>query len=141
MEALWLAFGALVFATLLGAALSLGFLALVNGGLSYARPYQINELNRQIDGAKAQMGTLGQDLDTLRARIDNLDGLSGRVGTVEKNMDGLREDMQAAQSNVDALSLQLENLDGQVAEMRARTERFQGFLEGLRELLGGLFSP
>lgn len=140
-EALWLACGALVFATLLGAALSLGFLALINGGLSYARPFQINELSRQIDAAKAQAEILGQDMDTLRARIDNLEGLSGRVGIVERDMDGLREDMDAALSSMDALSLQVENLDGQVAEMRARTDRFQGFLEGLRELLGGLFSP
>lgn len=141
MEAFWLACGALVFATLLGAALSLGFLALINGGLSYARPSQINQLARQIDGTKAQTGILEQDMDTLRARIDNLEGLSGRVGTVEKDMEGLLEDMDAALSSMDALSLQVENLDGQVAEIEARTERFQGFLEGLQELLGGLFSP
>lgn len=141
MQAFWLAFAALVFATFLGATLSLGILALVNGGLSYARPYQVYELDRQIDSAIAQTEILSQDMDTLRARLDNLEGLSGRVGAVEKNMDGLRDDMDTALSSMDALSAQLENLDGEIAEMRVRTQRFQGFLEGLRELMGGLFSP
>jgi outer membrane murein-binding lipoprotein Lpp len=140
-EVLWLALGALVFSTLLGAALSLGLLVLVNGGLSYARPFQISELNRQVDGLNAQAGILQQDMDALRSRIDNLEGLSGRVGAVEKAVDGMRKDMDTAQSRMDELGRQLGNLDSAVSELQTRTNRFQGFLEGLRELVEGIFKP
>jgi competence protein ComEA len=140
-EALWLASGALVFATLLGCAFSLGFLALLNGGLSYARPSQVNEISRQVDGLNAEAEILQQDMDALRARIDNLEGLSGRIGAVEDAIDGVREDVGAVQAQVDTLGRQLDELDSAVGELQTRTTRFQGFLDGLRKLVEGIFKP
>jgi hypothetical protein len=35
----------------------------------------------------------------------------------------------------------VDQLDGAVAEMQERTNRFQGFLDGLRSLMDGLFKP
>jgi competence protein ComEA len=141
VEALWLALGAVIIASLLGGALSLGFLALLNGGLSYARPAQISQLSRQVDGLNAEAQTLQQDMDSLWARIDNLEGLSGRVGAVEKAIDGVREDVGAVQTHVDALGSQLDELDVALSELQTRTNRFQGFLDGLRELVEGIFKP
>jgi len=138
-DALWLALGAVIVASLLGGALSLGFLALINGGLSYARPAQISQLSRQIDGLNAEAQTLQQDTDALRARIDNLEGLSGRVEAAEKAIDGVRQDVEAVQTHVDALSSQLDQLNTAVGELQTRTTRFQGFLDGLRELVEGIF--
>jgi competence protein ComEA len=138
-DALWLAVGAVIIASLLGGALSLGFLALLNGGLSYARPAQISALSREVDGLKAEAQTLQQDTDALRARIDNLEGLSGRVGAAEKAIDGVRQDVEAVQTHVDALGSQLDELNTAVGELQTRTNRFQGFLDGLRELVEGIF--
>ena len=138
-DALWLAVGTVIIASLLGGALSLGFLALVNGGLSYARPAQISALSRQLDGLSTEMEILQQDTDALRKRIDNLEGLSGRVGAVEEALDGVREDIGAVQTHVDALSGQLDELNTAVGELQARTTRFQGFLDGLRNLVEGIF--
>lgn len=140
-DALWLALGAVIIASLLGGALSLGFLALLNGGLSYARPAQISALSRQVDGLSAEAQTLQQDTDSLRARIDNLEGLSGRVGAAEKAIDGVRQDMEAVQTHVDALGSQLDELNKAVGELQTRTNRFQGFLDGLRDLVEGIFKP
>jgi len=141
VEAVWLSLGALVLATLFGAALSLGFLALINGGLSYARPAQIVELNRQVDGLGSQAEILQQDIGALRGRIDNLEALSGRVGAIENAMDGVRTDMDAVQASMEALNRQLGDLDGAVSELQTRANRFQGFLDGLRKLVEGVFTP
>lgn len=140
-EAIWLSLGALILATLFGVALSLGFLALVNGGLSYARPAQIVELNRQVDGLGAQAEILQQDIGALRGRIDNLEALSGRVGAVENAMDGVRTDMDAVQAGMETLNRQVDDLNGAVNELQTRANRFQGFLEGLRKLMEGIFTP
>jgi predicted nucleic acid-binding Zn-ribbon protein len=136
-----LSLGALVIAILLASALSLSLLALVNGGLNYARPYQIDELDRQVEGLNTQTDLLQQDMDALRTRIDNIEGLSGRVGEAERAIEAVNKEMDTAQAQADTLRQRVDKLDNALGEMQARTDRFQGFLEGLQQLLQGLFKP
>jgi prefoldin subunit 5 len=133
--------GALLLSTLLGAGLSLVILATINGSLSYARPGQIDTLSRRIDGVNSQAEILQQDLEAVRNRVDNLEALSGRVGKAEKAIDGLQGDLTAVQTDIESLQSRLGELDQAMSEIQARTNRFQTFLEGLRDLMGGIFKP
>jgi len=137
----WLVFWSSLFTFLLAIAVSMGLLALINGGLQYANPAQVNTVRRQVDGLNAQTETLGQDIAGVRTRIDKLEGLSGRVGEVEKATDQLRSDFAEISSQVSELSGSVTELTGTVEELQARTGVFEEFLNGLRGLLNELFEP
>jgi outer membrane murein-binding lipoprotein Lpp len=139
--AFWLAFWTGVITFVLAISCSLGTLLLLNGGLSYARPARVNDVVRQVNLLTNQTSSLQSDVNGLRDRLANLEGLSGRISTLETNTTQLQKDLQSANQQVDDLNQQVNQLNTQVKEMQAQTGRFQSFLDGLKELLGGLSQP
>jgi chromosome segregation ATPase len=147
----------------LAVAVSLGILVAFNGGLWYASPDRVVTLSRQVDGLTTQIDAQAQDLAGLRARLDNLEGLSGRIDEVEAATDGLQADVaelqthleelgelagrvdavQAAadqlQSDAGQLQSEVQALGAEVETLQEQGGRLLGFLEGLRDLLDGLF--
>jgi prefoldin subunit 5 len=143
--ALWLAVGGMLLSFILAVVFSLGLLAVVNGGLRFARPVQVQSISSQLNGLNAQTVSIQREVDNLTARIITLEGLDARVATVEKDTEVLQNDVTAAataltslDSQVGELSLQVATVESQIAELDTRTTRFQRFLDGLRDLLGGL---
>jgi prefoldin subunit 5 len=159
----WTAFGLGLLFSVLAVAVSLGILAAYNGGLWYAHPNRVATISRQVDGLTVQTDLLGQDLEGLRARLDNLAGLSGRIEEVEATtgqvqtdvaalqsrlaeLEGLDQRVEAVQAAADQLQTEVDRLQSGVLDLgskvdtlQQRGDRFQGFLEGLRDLLAGLF--
>jgi len=143
--ALWLAAGGMVISFILAVVFSLGILAIVNGGLRFARPAQMETVTNQVNDLNAQTVSIQREVDNLTARITSLEGLDARVVTIEKDTQLLREDVDAATTALSSLDSQVGELSGQVVavesqleELNSRTARFQRFLDGLRELLGAL---
>jgi competence ComEA-like helix-hairpin-helix protein len=134
-DAFWISFGSSFLAFLLAIGLTLGVLALINNGLRYVSPAQLGSVNRQVDGLSTQASILQQDLDGMRTRVDNLEGLSGRVSTIEQTAEQLRSDLNTAAGQVEQLNQNISGLQTEVTELRNVSDRFQNFLDGLRELL------
>lgn len=134
-DAFWISFGSAFLAFILAIGLSLGALALINNGLRYVSPAQLGSVSRQVEGLSTQASILQQDLDGLRTRVDNLEGLSGRVSTVEQSTQQLRGDLDAAATQVEQLNENVSGLQTEVSELKTVSSRFQSFLDGLRELL------
>ncbi len=132
---------------ILSVIVTLGILASINSGqLSYASPYQIAALQSQTESLSVQASTLAEDLDGLRLRIDNLEGLSGRVSEIETEVAvlqdevvGLQTEVAATQAQYDELVLQIEGIDEQIETLTVQSDRFESFLEGLRALMESLF--
>jgi prefoldin subunit 5 len=159
----WTSFGLGLLFFVLAVVVSLAILVSFNGGLQYASPDRIMEVSRQVDGLTAQTDLLAQDLEGLRARLDNLAGLSGRIEEVEAVADGLQAGLAELQTRLDRLEgldervdavgaaaeqlqIDVDQLQSEVAALGAQVEtlqdqgdRFQGFLEALSDLLDGLF--
>jgi cell division protein FtsB len=159
----WTSFGLGFLFFVLAVAVSLGILVAFNGGLWYASPDRVVTLSRQVDGLTTQIDAQAQDLAGLRARLDNLEGLSGRIDEVEAATDGLQADVaelqthleelgelagrvdavQAAadqlQSDAGQLQSEVQALGAEVETLQEQGGRLLGFLEGLRDLLDGLF--
>lgn len=159
----WTSFGLGLLFFILAVAVSLGILVAYNGGLWYASPNQVVTISRQVDGLTTQFDAQSQDLAGLRARLDNLEGLSGRIEGVEAVTGGLQANVaelqarleelgelegrvdavQAAadqlQTGADQLQSEVQALAEEVETLQEQGDRFQGFLEGLRDLLDGLF--
>jgi hypothetical protein len=153
---LWTSAGFGLLFSVLAVAVSLGILVAYNGGLWYASPNQVVTISRQVDGLTVQTDVLAQDLAGLRARLDNLAGLSGRIEEVEAATDGLQagatelrtrlaeledldERVDAVQADADQLQSEVQALGAVVEALQEQGDRLQGFLEGLRDLLSGLF--
>jgi len=134
-DAFWISFGSSFLAFILAIGLTLGALALINNGLRFVSPAQLGSVSRQVDGLSSQVSILQQDLDGLRTRVDNLEGLSGRVSTVEQAAKQLRGDLDAASTQVEQLDQNVSSLQTDVTELKSVSGRFQNFLDGLRELL------
>lgn len=146
--ALWLAVGGMLISFILAVLFSLGLLAILNGGLRYARPAQVESISSQLNGLNAQTVSVQREVDNLTARINTLEGLDARVAIVEKDTQLIQDDLYAAAATLTNLNSQVGELRGQVAavgsqidELNTRTARFQRFLDGLRDLLGGLNQP
>jgi hypothetical protein len=138
-QAIWMAFGSGLLAFVLAVALSLSVLISVNGGLKFATPAQMAEISRQVDGLSTQTNVLGQDLEGLRTRLDNLEGLNGRVDNVETAVEYLQTDVETIDAQIEGVSQHMADLDTQVETLKDQSARFQGFFDGLRDLLDSLF--
>jgi competence ComEA-like helix-hairpin-helix protein len=134
-DAFWISFGSSFLAFLLAIGLTLGALALINNGLRYVSPTQLGSVSRQVEGLNTQASILQQDLEGLRTRVDNLEGLSGRVSTIEQTTEQLRSDLDTASGQVEQLNQNVSILQTDVTELKNVSDRFQNFLDGLRELL------
>lgn len=146
--AFWMAFFAGLISFVLAVALSLGVLASINGGLTYVGPAEFTSLRRQVDGLNTQASILVQDINGLRSRLENLEPLGGRVTGIEQANEELSANLESAVADVEQLNQQAEEIDravtdlvSEVETLQSRSSRFQSFLDGLRELLGGLNQP
>lgn len=140
-NALWMVTGSGIIAIILAVLASLGFLAVINGGLRFATPAQLTTISRQVEGVNAQTTIIQQDLDGLRALVDNLNGLSGRISTVEKITEELSAEIASATDHMETLNQQVDGLTDDIEELQASAGLFQNFLNGLRDLLGSLTLP
>ena len=146
--AFWMAAGSGLIVLLLSILFSLGALALLNGGLHYATPQQLNSLARQVNQLETQSQSAQQSLDELRIRLNNLEGLSGRMTANEKQTQELGKELDAARVLIESISGQtqqmaesVESIKTDVDSLQTRTEKFQNFLQGLRDLLEQTQAP
>ncbi len=140
-NALWMVTGSGIITIILAVLASLGFLAVINGGIRFTTPAQLTTIRRQVEGINAQTTIIQQDLDSLRARVDNLNGLSGRISTVEKITEELSDEIASATDHMETLNQQVDGLTDDIEELQASAGLFQNFLNGLRDLLGSLSLP
>jgi competence ComEA-like helix-hairpin-helix protein len=122
-------------ALVLSVAIVLGLIVGVNGGLQFVSPTQLADLQQQVNNINARTSSLENDIQGLRTRVDNLEGLSGRVSSVEKETSQLRSQIEALTEQANQLNGQVDRLSVMANQLQASTRRFQGFLDGLRELL------
>jgi len=124
-QAVLIAAASSFFAFVLAFALTLGLLAGLNGGLRFATPVQVQQLNRQVDGISAQADILAQDVEGLRTRIGSLENFGDRVDQLE--------------TDLTAIADQTETLVNDLESLQAATQQHRSFFDGLNDLLDSLF--
>lgn len=121
-----IAFGAA--AVVLAVLLTLGIVALVNGGLRFGRA-------SQVDALSVQVATQASNVQDLNGRVDALQGIGPRMDAVETEVSGLHKQNEQLGQQVVEMQTQVATLQGQVETLQQRTNAFQAFLDGLRSLL------
>jgi chaperonin cofactor prefoldin len=133
LRLLWVAFGSGLVAAILALALTLGVLANLNdGSLDFATDSQFKNLTRRMSELETRLDTLVQDATGLRARLDNLETLSKNISTIGESVEQLQQDVETA-------STRLQTLEQQMGTLGTQSDRFQGFLDGLRDLVDNVF--
>lgn len=138
----WVAASLGAFVLLLSVLLNFAVLAAVNHGWRYVSPSDLMVVQREMETAKEQMQGVRGELGALHERLDALQGISGRIDTLESAQKELKDqlvksidDVQKAQDKVDDLGRRIDQLADQVDEARKQAGRFEGFFTGLKELL------
>ncbi len=148
-QTFWLVVGSSFVAFALALVLSLAILAGINnGGLQFALPGEVTNLNVRLDGLLDQAQVLQSDLNGLRARMDNLETLGGRVDNVEAATTELGRELEATGQQITtlneeaaALGQQIGAVGEQVSALEGENEQFRTFFGGLQELLNQVFAP
>jgi len=135
----WPGYAGLTVAVLLGglfgALLALLVIGGINGTLDFGQAEAVINTQAELDRLNIQADTLQADLDGLRQRLDSLEGLTGRMDGVEQAVDELDTALVQTQTEVDALDARADQLDADIATVRTAANRFNTFLDGLRDLL------
>jgi competence protein ComEA len=130
----WLAAASLIGAVM-GAILALLVIGGINGTLDLNQRTAVVELRAEADRLSRQAGALQTDLGGLRERLDALEGLTGRLDDVERDVKDLDSGLAEAQTDIVALDARADALVKDIATVRAAADRFNAFLDGLRDLL------
>lgn len=121
--------------------LTLAVLGGINGSLKFATGSQYRAMQGEAAQLTTQVQTLQQDLDGLRGRVNTLEGLGERTVALEKAQQQLNADLDAASQQVTAMQTEVAALNEKVTQQEERTQRFETFLQDLQTLLGNLFTP
>jgi competence ComEA-like helix-hairpin-helix protein len=130
----WLAAASLIGAVM-GAILALLVIGGINGTLDLNQRVAVVELRAEADRLSRQAGALQTDLDGLRGRLDALEGLTGRLEGAERDIENLDSGLAEAQADIVALDARADALNEDIATVRTAADRFNTFLDGLRDLL------
>ena len=138
---LWTILVSSAITTLVAILLTLAVLGGINGSLKFATGSQYRTMQREAAQLATLVGTLQQDLDGLRGRVDTLEGLGERTVALEKAQQQLDTDLEAASQQVTDMQAKVTALGKKVTQQEERTQRFETFLKELQALLGNLFAP
>ena len=136
LETLWLVAGAAVGSFLLSMAFTLAILAGINGTLNFGRLQAVRQLESQLATAQQALDSATGTLQSVSRRLEALEGLSGRMSTVEEQAAALRGEMDQALTDVEAMQASLDSLERETRALGQQVGRFDAFLEGLVQLLG-----
>jgi hypothetical protein len=124
-----------LFGALFGALLALLVIGGINGTLDFAQTEAVVSSQAELDRLSIEADTLLSDLEGVRQRLDRLEGLTARMDGVEQAVDDLDTAMAEAQREANALAARADRLEADIGAVRAAADRFNLFLDGMRDLL------
>ena len=131
---LWVALSILL-SVFLSVGMTLGLLLSINGTLNIGRHANVREIDRELAEVERGLTDLQREVNGLSQRLDALEGLSGRMGQVEDQVAELEGEMEGALSSVERMRIRFDAIEETTESLNTRVNRFDQFLEGLRDLL------
>jgi hypothetical protein len=132
---LWLVLGMGVISIALSVILSLSILGGINRTLNYGQHASVRSLVDDTALLRADLEDLNSRLVAVDRRVEAMEGLSGRVMSVESEFLALQEEVRGSLDQMSSVQSKIENLSGDVGALSERVGMFDMFLDGLRQLL------
>lgn len=139
-ETIWLVVSVGVLILIVSLLINLAIIGGINGTLDFNRLQAVEQLEKDLSVLEGDLESLTSTVDTFDQRITPLEGLTGRMTSVETLMDTLEGDVEDALASVDAMQSDLETLSNETTRLSGRVDRFDSFLEGMRQLINEIFA-
>jgi hypothetical protein len=139
-EMLWLVAGVALVTMVLSIIISLVILGGINGTLDFNRVQAVQQLQLDLDEARESLGGLSEKVNVFDERLTPLEGLTGRISTVEDDVGVMQQDVADALAGVEQMQTELDSFAEETARLTGRVDRFDTFLEGLRRIITELFA-
>jgi methyl-accepting chemotaxis protein len=130
--------GTAIASIILSMILTLMVMTVINGSLSVRRNAQVQSLASAVSQMDVELDDLDSRLEALSRRLQTVEGLSGRITTVEEAFDVVQTDIEQAVSQVEAMQTNVDDLANQVENLAGNIGKFDQFLSRLFELLNQL---
>ncbi|TFH35607.1 MAG: helix-hairpin-helix domain-containing protein [Anaerolineales bacterium] len=140
-QVLWLAIITGALSVILSVILSLAILVGINRTLNIERHAAVRELRSEFSQMDTQLANLEAGLNSIDSRLKAVEGLSGRMATLETEFDLVQEGVDQAITEVDQLTEQVTAVSDEVTRISGKVNLFDAFLEGMRALMADLFAP
>jgi len=124
---------------LLGVLATLLILWALNGSLVLSRTPVIVGMDGRVASLSAELGDLQGELDHVQQRLQLLEGLPGRMDTVEAEMAGLGKTVAELEKQTKALQDRVVEVENGLTAVRERTTRVETFFDRLQDLLADVF--
>jgi hypothetical protein len=140
METIWLVVAVGVLTLILSVLMSLGILSGINGTLDFGQLQAVKQLESEVSVLEENLESLSSGLDAIDQRLTPLEGLTGRMTTVEDLVETVRGDVEDAIATVELMQSDLDDLSVETARLSGRIDLFDTFLDGLRRLMNEIFA-
>jgi hypothetical protein len=126
-----------VFSVLLSVGLTLAILLSINGTLNMGRHVRVMDLSDQLAALQRDVADAQTQLRSTDQQLQAIRGLSGRMTDVESALSEATTRMDDARQRVDDMQSTVDELEAASGQLSDRVDRFDQFLNGLRDLLDG----
>ena len=119
--------------------LSLAILAGINRTLDVARHSAVLEMNTELQQIESRMSDLEAYQTRLDQRLQAVEGLSGRMTSLETEFDQVQDQVSQMSIVVEQLSEQVGLVSEQMGQMVEQVNRFDTFVSGVRSVIMEIF--
>jgi chromosome segregation ATPase len=127
--------GAAAASVVLSILLTLAILGGVNRTLDIGKHASVRQVESDLADLRVEVQGIASRMDALSRRMEAIEGLSGRIQTLEDSFTGLQDDVAQAIDAVESMRSLVVGLEERVNELSQTYARFDTFLDGLRQLL------
>ena len=131
----WLVLGTAVISVVISVLLSLAILSGINRTLNISQHSVVRQMATDLATLQADMDDVYSRMEALGRRIEAIEGLSGRVMTVEGEFTALRNDIAESLEQLNSARTLIDDLESEVGILSESVGRFDVFLDGLEQLL------
>ena len=132
---LWLVLGTAVISVVISVLLSLAILSGINRTLNISQHSVVRQMATDLAALQADLDDVYFRIEAIGRRIEAVEGLSGRVMTVEGEFTDLRNDIAESLEQFNSARTLMDELESEVGILSESVGRFDAFLDGLEQLL------
>ena len=137
-ETLTLVVGSAVASALVSILGTLLILTGINGTLDVNRHRTVRAMQADLTAIKEDLSAMTNEMASAKARLDALQGLTGRMTAVETKVGEQDEALAAALGEIEAMQSTVDEVTQQMGSLVTRVDRFSRFLDGLGRVLADL---
>jgi prefoldin subunit 5 len=134
---IWLIFGTMLVSVSLAVLLNLAILDGINNTLNIGKHSSVRQVANDMAALQVEVDELASLMTSIDRRMEAVEGLGGRVVSVEKEFSVLHEKVTQSIERMDSVHDQIDELTQQMDLLSESVSSFDTFLNGLRQLLMG----